>query len=65
MMAFLWLIRWLSQGYLARRMPPDVPILVFLLGAPAGFRPSYDLAWNRHIRTAGRLSKLMRVGRER
>jgi O-antigen ligase len=44
MMAFLWLVRWLSQGYLTRRTPLDVPILLFLLSALAGLWPSYDLA---------------------
>jgi O-antigen ligase len=44
MMAFLWLFRWLSQGYLTRRTPLDVPILLFLLSAFAGLWPSYDLA---------------------
>jgi len=44
MMAFLWLVRWVSQGYLTRRTPLDVPILLFLLSALAGLWPSYDLA---------------------
>jgi len=44
MMAFLWLVRWLSQGYLTRRTPLDVPILLFFLSALAGLWPSYDLA---------------------
>ena len=44
MMAFLWLARWLSQGYLTRRTPLDVPILLFFLSALAGLWPSYDLA---------------------
>jgi O-antigen ligase len=43
MIAFLWLVRWLGQGYLTRRTPLDVPILLFLLSALAGFGPSYDL----------------------
>ena len=42
-MAFLWLVRWLSQGYLTRRTPLDVPIVLFLLSALAGLWPSYDL----------------------
>jgi O-antigen ligase len=44
MMAFLWLVRWLSQGYFTRRTPLDVPILLFLLSALIGLWPSYDLA---------------------
>jgi O-antigen ligase len=44
MIAFLWLVRWLSQGYLTRRTPLDVPILFFFLSALAGLWPSYDLA---------------------
>ncbi|TEU12783.1 MAG: hypothetical protein E3J21_20240 [Anaerolineales bacterium] len=44
MMAFLWSVRWLSQGYLTRRTPLDVPILLFLLSALVGLWPSYDLA---------------------
>jgi O-antigen ligase len=44
MMVFLWLVRWLSQGYLTRRTPLDVPILLFFLSALAGLWPSYDLA---------------------
>jgi O-antigen ligase len=44
MLAFLWLVRWLSQGYLTRRTPLDVPILLFLLSAFASLWPSYDLA---------------------
>jgi putative inorganic carbon (HCO3(-)) transporter len=43
-MAFLWLVRWLNRGYLARRTPLDVPILLFLLSALAGLWPSYDSA---------------------
>ena len=43
-MAFLWVVRWLSQGYFTRRTPLDVPILFFLLSALAGLWPSYDLA---------------------
>jgi putative inorganic carbon (HCO3(-)) transporter len=44
MMVLLWLVRWLSQGYLTRRTPLDVPILLFALSALAGLWPSYDLA---------------------
>ena len=44
MMVFLWLARWLSHGYLTRRTPLDVPILLFFLSALAGLWPSYDLA---------------------
>jgi O-antigen ligase len=44
MMGLLWVVRWLSQGYLTRRTPLDVPILLFLLSALAGLWPSYDLA---------------------
>jgi putative inorganic carbon (HCO3(-)) transporter len=43
MMAFLWLVRWLSQGYPTRRTPLDVPMLLFLLSSLAGLWPSYDL----------------------
>jgi len=43
-MAFLWLVRWLSQGYLTPRTPLDVPILLFLLSALVGLWPSYDQA---------------------
>ncbi len=43
MMAFLWLVRWLSQGYLTRRTPLDVSMLFFLLSALASLWPSYDL----------------------
>jgi O-antigen ligase len=43
MMAFLCMVRWLSQGYVTRRTPLDVPILLFLLSALAGLWPSYDL----------------------
>ena len=39
-MAFLWLVRWLSQGYLTPRTPLGVPILLFLLSALVGFWPS-------------------------
>ncbi len=44
MLAFLWLAHWLSQGYLSRRTPLDIPILLFLLSAIAGLWPSYNLA---------------------
>lgn len=44
MMALLWLVHWLSQGYLTRRTPLDVPMLLFLFSALAGLWPSYDLA---------------------
>jgi putative inorganic carbon (HCO3(-)) transporter len=44
MLASLWLAHWLSQGYLSRRTPLDIPILLFLLSAIAGLWPSYDLA---------------------
>jgi O-antigen ligase len=44
MMSFLWLVRWLSQGYPTQRTPLDVPILLFLLSSLAGLWPSYDLA---------------------
>jgi hypothetical protein len=39
MMAFLWLVRWLSQGYLTRRTPLDAPILLFFLSALVGLWP--------------------------
>jgi len=42
-MAFLWLVRCLSQGYLTRSTPLDFPMLLFALSALAGLWPSYDL----------------------